>query len=799
MSLLHLVMPNGIEACGIQNPVRVLGIDLGTTNSTVAEIIFDPDNPEQISCQCLPIEQPTQGRSHWNPLLPSFVALHDGKEWVGEGAKQLLECASQLDLIPQVNIFHSCKNDMGLQRTYASAPEGYRSAADISSRVLGYIYRQAQKQNRTKPDITTVTVPASFQLAQRNDTLKAAKSAGIPLTNGELLDEPVAAFISYLADNPDIALTTPGQQRTLLVFDFGGGTCDVGLFRLSSNLFNLMDISPLSVSRYHRLGGGDIDQAIFYEVLLPQIIEENKLEEFQLDFEEKKQYLEPAFIRIAEQLKIAFCEKLEQWVKKGSDEKNTPEQVSIPGDFSCKLPDGNEIILIDPTLTLDDFNNLLEPFLDQNRLYVKETEYRQSLSIFTPIHDAIERNDLTPEDIDLCLLVGGSCLIPQVEHAVAQFFTKAEILTFAGADAMQTAVAKGAAINALSLALNQRPVIQPVCQETIAIMTATGPVTIIPKQTTLPWPSEAGYAKGEILTIPVDSNEEAVSLRVEIVSLDNSGKRTLLSEVWDVPAPVRAGEKVQVESRFDLNQTLQLRLVHLERDDVPIYEKQEEHPFTHMINPQTVKIRIEATEEKLRTGAIPEDLWKQTMSRLADDCAELRQYEKAINNLATAMRRTNKPDVGLMNKMALYAGYMGDRKREEQIYLAAIEEDPNWGTVWFNLALLLQKQGRLDEARKIIDGAIKVEPTEAPYYVLQAQLAKENGQNYAIILDLFDIHARPIEEQNNWELIWSTTAAELRNDAEAVAKIRKLRQRKNTSRDNLPSKEDGCLPGVYQS
>ncbi len=798
MSLQHLVNPNGMENCVVEHPIRVLGIDLGTTNSTVAEIVFDPAQPEQTLNQCLPLEQPTSTRSHWNPIVPSCVALHDGKEWVGEGARQLQEQASQFGLIPQVNIFHNCKNDMGLQRTYASAPEGYRNASDVSSKLLSFLYREAQKQNRQESATTTVTVPASFQLAQRNDTLKAARTAGISLTSGELLDEPVAAFISYLESHPDIALTTPGQQRTLLVFDFGGGTCDVGLFQLSSNLFKQMDISPMAVSRYHRLGGGDIDQAIFYEVLLPQIIDENGQDDYQFDYGVKKQVLEPAFIRIAEQLKIALCEKIEQRMKKQRLTEIVTQTVSVPGEFSCELADGKELVLTDPTLTLADFNKLLEPFLDQDRLFVKETEYRQTLSIFTPIHDAIGRNNLSTKDIDLCLLVGGSCLIPQVRDALEQFFVNTEILSFDGADAMQTAVAKGAAINALSLALNQRPVIQPVCQETVAIMTATGPVDLVPQQTALPWPSEEGYAKGEILTIPTDSEDEAVNLRVEIVALDNSGKRTLLSEIWEVPPPVRAGEKVQVESRFDLNQTLQLRLVHLERDDVPIYEKQEEHPFTHVANPQKVKIRIEETEEKLRTGAIPEPLWKQTMTDLADDCAELRQYEKAINSLATIMRQNNQPDVGLMNKMALYAGYMGDQKREEQIYRAALEEDPEWGTVWFNLTLLLQKQERLDEAREAIGMAIKGEPTEASYYVLQAQLAKKNDQNFAIILDLADVYASPVDEQSNWELYWSIGAAELRNDAEGVAKIRKLRQRKNTARDDFPSKEDGCLPGVYQ-
>jgi tetratricopeptide (TPR) repeat protein len=471
--------------------------------------------------------------------------------------------------------------------------------------------------------------------------------------------------------------------------------------------------------------------------------------------------------------------------------------VFLPDEFLCELPDG-PIALTNPSLSLAAFNKILAPFLSRDQLFGKETEYRQTLSIFTPIFDAIDRNDLAPKDVDICLLVGGSCLIPQVRIALQQFFNKAELLTFDGADAMQTAVARGAAINALSLALNQRPVIQPICQETIAIMTAGGPVDLVPQQAILPWPNADGYAKGEILTIPTDSANEPINIRVEIVSRDKSGQRTLLLEVWEVPPPVRAGERIQVESRFDLNQTLQLRLVHLERDDVPIFEKREEHPFTHVANPQRIKIRIEEKEEKIRTGKVPEQLWSQTMVEIADDCAELRQYEKAISLMAAVMGRDNAADVGLMNRMALYAGYMGDRKREEQIYRAAIEEDPDWGTIWFNLALLLKSQDRIDEALDAIDKAIKLEPGEAPYYVLQAQLTRQSGKNFAIILDLADVHAHPAGEQSHWELHWSIVAAEMRNDKATADKLRELRRRK-TADKKFPAKcQNACLPGVYR-
>jgi molecular chaperone DnaK (HSP70) len=119
----------------------------------------------------------------------------------------------------------------------------------------------------------------------------------------------VAAFIGYLAEHPDKKLVEIGETKHLLVFDFGGGTCDVAIFRVSTDLAGNLMVASLSVSRYNRLGGGDIDQAILYEVLLQQLLEQNGLDRHSIDFETKKSVIEPAFIGVAEQLKIGFVKR----------------------------------------------------------------------------------------------------------------------------------------------------------------------------------------------------------------------------------------------------------------------------------------------------------------------------------------------------------------------------------------------------------------------------------------------------------------------------------------------------------
>jgi molecular chaperone DnaK (HSP70) len=198
---------------------------------------------------------------------------------------------------------------MGTQKNFPQAPEGFKNPLEISAIILNFLCEASQATNPNKADRTIVTVPASFQTAQRTDTLKAAEKSGIKIEGGDLLDEPVAAFLCYAIEQRGSLELEEGKNQNLLVFDFGGGTCDVAIFALckKAGQFNL---SLLSVSRYHRLGGGDIDRAILYEILLPQILEQNNLSEFDLEFEDKKLILEPAFIGLAESLKVGLCKQI---------------------------------------------------------------------------------------------------------------------------------------------------------------------------------------------------------------------------------------------------------------------------------------------------------------------------------------------------------------------------------------------------------------------------------------------------------------------------------------------------------
>ena len=361
---------------------------------------------------------------------------------------------------------------------------------------------------------------------------------------------------------------------------------------------------------------------------------------------------------------------------------------------------------------------------------------------------------------------------------------------------MQTAVARGAALNALSLAIQERPIIQPICQETIALATSNGPFDLVPRGGPLPWPPEGGYREITNLVLAEDSPRNPVTVRVEVVAREEAELHILMSELWDIPAPVKAGERIRLEYRYDENQVLDVRAFHADRDDVKPLIERREHPLTNISNPQVIKLRIEETEEKLRTGVIQPHERKDIIVNLAEDCAEIRQYEKAISRLSELLRQRNEPDAFIINRMALYCGYMGDAVREEKLYVEASVADPTLSAPWFNLAILMHKQKRFDEARHATDLAIGLKGESAPYYVLLAQIVRDMGYNFAVkeFLDTAAKHFVKLTEQDEWELGWYITASEMRNDTGAASEARLERSRRKAWTVTTRSKSQGQLP-----
>ncbi len=762
MNNLSIIAPENQTIRTADGPLRVIGIDLGTTNSAVAEIVLPPDSLKLPPVQCIEVEQETREGLYTDILVPSVVALHNGDRFVGEGAKRLRSDLSSFDLEQNRDIFWECKNEIGVRRTYHKAPEGFQSAKEISGHILKFLMDAALDDNSDPIASTVVTVPASFQAPQRQDTIEAVEMAGIRLDDGALLDEPIAAFIAYLADRGRSAFAEVSGQRRLLMFDFGGGTCDVALFELMPPKAQgaPIRIAPLSVSRYHRLGGGDIDREIVVNVLIPQLIEQNRLDENELDYQAKSRFVIPALLGVAENLKVGLSKEIARLKQLGKYETEREKTFKeLPLTYECRLKNGDELTLKSPKLTTEQFEDAVKPFLEPDLLNLREFDYHATCSIFAPLQDALERAQVERGEVDYCLMVGGSSLIPQIAEAVEEFFSEAEILRFDDLERVQTAVAEGAAYQALSLKLFGQGIVRPAAGGAIRIRTEKGSKTLIERGAELPYPSDSGWAEYSGLIIPKTVISEHLDLRVEVT---NSAGKTLMKELWRIPPIVHEGDPLRLRYRMDLNQKLFLELELAGKPEID-FSRKVENPLTHVVNTNAKRNEILELEERIKVETLTLEEQKKIVMRIATLEKELGKQEKALSLLISLSKFS--PDDVLFNRMGILCHDMQDYERAQKYYLEAAHLDPSWDIPLFNLASMLQKIGSLEEAENNIDKAIERDQ-RPPSYVLKAQIASKQGRKAESQRQMRQALNRfgPVRTLSDWELGWYYTGAVFASD-----------------------------------
>ena len=238
-----------------------IGIDLGTTNSALAYI--DPQQASESDApaiQVLEIPQyVSQGREESRRTLPSFLYLGD-REYLGAYARE------QGALVPTKSI-HSAKSWLSnpeVDRTAKILPwdaqEGGRvlSPVEVSTRILKHIAEAWQKEKDSpigEHDVV-LTVPASFDEEARELTVTAARDAGIEKLT--LVEEPAAAFYSWIANDLARSQKSLFDGQTVLVCDVGGGTSDFTLIRVSRQ-GDKIDFTRTAVGKHLLLGGDNLD------------------------------------------------------------------------------------------------------------------------------------------------------------------------------------------------------------------------------------------------------------------------------------------------------------------------------------------------------------------------------------------------------------------------------------------------------------------------------------------------------------------------------------------------------------
>ena len=205
---------------------KIIGIDLGTTNSCVA--VLEGGEPKVIA------------NAEGNRTTPSVVAFKGEEELVGEVAKR--QAVTNVK-----NTISSIKRKMGTSEKVEAGGKMW-TPEEISAKILGKLKKDAESYLGEKVTKAVITVPAYFNDAERQATKNAGKIAGLEVER--IINEPTAAALAYGLDKQD-------KLQTILVYDLGGGTFDVSILELGDGVFEVK-----STSGNNRLGGDDFDARV---------------------------------------------------------------------------------------------------------------------------------------------------------------------------------------------------------------------------------------------------------------------------------------------------------------------------------------------------------------------------------------------------------------------------------------------------------------------------------------------------------------------------------------------------------
>ena len=444
---------------------RIIGIDLGTTNSVVA--IIEGGDPEVIPS------------SEGSRLIPSVVSQNPttGERMVGQVARR------QAIVNPENTIF-SIKRFMGRKYSDAEVQHGLQfipyqvseapngdvrvliggkeySPPEISAMILAKIKADAEAFTGESITQAVITVPAYFNDAQRNATKDAGKIAGLDVLR--IINEPTASALAYGLDKK--------VDQTIAVYDLGGGTFDISILDVGDGVFEVKSTNGDTF-----LGGDDFDQRIIDYIA----------DEFQrdqgIDLRSDRQALQ----------------RLKEASEKAKIELSTVTQTDINLPFITADASGPKHLNV--TLTRAKLEQITDDLIERS---------------IGPCKQALQDADLTAEDIDEVILVGGMTRMPAVQEAVHKIFDREP---HKGVNPDEV-VAVGAAIQAGVLGGEVKDILLlDVTPLTLSIETLGGVATsLIDRNTTIP------TRKSQVFSTASDSQSE-----VEIHALQ--GERPMAAD-----------------------------------------------------------------------------------------------------------------------------------------------------------------------------------------------------------------------------------------------------------------------------